>query len=256
MLILPMVLLPGIPSIPNRQNLPILALIGITDVLYLIPYYKSLQTTDTSAVTSLFSISRILVPLLAYLLVGERLRLNQYFGFGLIVLGSVFLVLQRDTSNYRIKTLFYMFISSSLLSLEIVLLKSVFRSIQWRSAFFWTTLISILVTFMSLLFPEIRRQIINYKSVARRRSPILVCNELLAFGGTISSTYAISLAPVTLVRGITAFQPFIVMLYALIFRRFFPQLFRENTNPRHVLKKAALFVAMACGVLLTLHGSS
>jgi hypothetical protein len=80
--------------------------------------------------------------------------------------------------------------------------------------------------------------------------PVFALEELLTFGGSVASTYAISLVPVTLAKSIGAFQPFFVLVYALILGKSFPQMFRENVDCRSVVKKLMLFAIMVIGIIL------
>jgi drug/metabolite transporter (DMT)-like permease len=66
----------------------------------------------------------------------------------------------------------------------------------------------------------------------------------------VSGSLAISILPATIARGIVSTQPFFVLLYALTFGRFFPEMFREMVDRRQLLKKGILFGVILIGILL------
>ena len=81
----PFVLFLGFPTIPSLQSWGIYLLIAIIDIGYLYPYYMALKKTDTSIVSSLFSLGKIFVPVLAFILLKDTLTLPQYIGFFIII---------------------------------------------------------------------------------------------------------------------------------------------------------------------------
>ena len=53
-------------------------LVSLIDTFYQIPYYYAVKHVDTSIMAALFSIGKIIVPILAYFVVGEHLTSSQY----------------------------------------------------------------------------------------------------------------------------------------------------------------------------------
>ncbi|MDE2188792.1 MAG: EamA family transporter [Patescibacteria group bacterium] len=234
---LPLTFFIQIPGIPPVHLLPFFFIIGLIEVFYLFPYYKALQDDDTSVVSSLFSIGKIFVPVFAFLLVGEILRPAQYLGFIVIIFASAALTLNNHGKFRFNKSLVYMLACSFMLSLEAVIYKYLFESVSWSTGFVWTTIITFLIAATFLLIPklskDIRNQVRNFKDSAR----IFTFEELLTFSGAVTSTYVISLVPVTLEKSIDSFQPFFVLLYAIVLQRLYPRLFKERIDGRSVSKK-------------------
>ena len=81
LLFLPIILILDFPTLITISQIPFFIILGLTGIGYLYPYYKALQNDDTSVVVSLFSLGKVFVPLLAFLLVGEILNTTQYLGF-------------------------------------------------------------------------------------------------------------------------------------------------------------------------------
>ncbi len=254
-LFLPLVWLIEKPSFLPLTLWPVCLLIAAIEVGYLYPYYRALHAEDTSVVSSLFDLGRISVPLFAFLLVGETLGPMQYAGFFLLILASTLLTVEGGEKWHLNAAFWYMLVCSTLLSLEAVLYKYVFTQVSWSTGFVWPTLMSFIFSMGLLLIPRERRSIIKQFSRLRGIAPVFILEEFLTFGGTAVATYVIDQIPVTLKESVSSFQPFFVLLYALIFRRYFPKLFKERVDGKRVFKKLFFFAVMVVGIWLVMSGT-
>lgn len=249
-LFVPFVFIFEIPNLPPAHLLPFLILISVIEILYVYPYFKALQQEDTSVVSSLFSLGKIFVPLFAFLIVGETLKPTQYLGFLIIILGSAALTLNNRGKFSLSKSFFYMLLSAILVSLQAVIYKYLFENISWSTGFVWPTIFSAVISCFFLFIPKLRQAIIAQFGSIKKTAPVLIFEELLTFSGSAVGTFAISLVPVTLVKGIFSFQPFFVLLYAMVFSKFFPKVFREKIDKRSIVKKSIIFAIMIIGAVL------
>lgn len=247
---LPIVLLIQWPQMPPLQLIPYFFLIGAIEVFYLFPYYKSLQKEDTSIVAALFSLGKFFVPIFSFVFAGEVLRLSQYVGFFFIVTASMFLSLNRADKIRLNISFFYMLFSGFLLAIEAVVYKYVLESVSWSTAVVSTSIFSCLIVLSFLFLPRVRRDLLEQVRQLRGVACLFTLNEFIAFGGNIVSPYIVSLVPVTVAKSVEGLQPFFVLLYAIIFRRWLPGVFQEKVDWRMVLKKATLFAWMIAGVVL------
>ncbi len=156
-------------AIPSISTLPVFVLLGLINVTYLYPYYKGLQNDDTSTVISFFGLSRIFTLLWAFLIIGEKLLLQEYVGVILIILGSVFLSLNISIKKIRLsKALFYILVASLILSLEGVLLKYLFESgISVGIGMAGEIIFSAITASLFLLYKNTRTEIIKSFSTFR-----------------------------------------------------------------------------------------
>lgn len=247
---IPFVLLIQFPDLPSRTAIPWIVLIGMLDVIYLFPYYRALQYDDTSTVSSLFSLGHFFVPILAFFIVGEVLKIPQYIGFFLVVASSVAVTWH---GRLRInRSLIYMALASFLVALEVVLYKYLFEGMSWSTAFVWSNIASFIAVIPLLLWPATGRAIRGSWVQFKKQGHIFVVEELLTFAGAGAMTYAIALAPVTLTQSIGALQPFFVLLYAVILGRALPGIFKERIDRGSLLKKSFFFIMMIAGVILIL----
>ena len=118
-IIIPFLFLFGTPTLPS---LTVIFIVGAIDVFYQIPYYIALRKVDTLITVALFSLGEVSVPILAYFIVGEKLSIMQYVGFGIILLSSFLLNFNRKQLKLNI-AFFLMLIMSLALSLASVLEK-------------------------------------------------------------------------------------------------------------------------------------
>ncbi|HAU65776.1 TPA: hypothetical protein DCW61_00330 [Candidatus Uhrbacteria bacterium] len=251
---LPLLFLIQVPQLPPLSSLPFVFLIAFIEVFYLYPYYKALQSDDTSVVSSLFSLGKIFVPLFAFLFIGEILKPTQYLGFFIIILGSATLTLNNRGTLHLNKSFFYMLICSILLAVEAVTYKHLFENnVSWSTGFFWPTLFSTIIVLPFLLVPKLRREIGSQCKEIKRVIPFFAFEELLTFVGSATSVYALSMVPVTLVESIGEFQPLFVLFYAIVLHKIYPNLFRERIDRQSIIKKILLFGIMVIGILLVIH---
>ena len=135
MLIIPFLFFFGTPEVPSFPVLAILFVIAFIEVFYQIPYYLSLRHIDTSIVVALFSLGKIVLPILAYLIVDEKLAISQYVGFGIIV-ASTF-ILNFDMKKCKLNIAFFlMLLVSFLLSLVTVLSKYSLQHVDFVTVLF------------------------------------------------------------------------------------------------------------------------
>ena len=235
----------------------ILAIIAVVNVAYAFPYYWALRHADTSVVASLFSLGKIFVPLLAFLIVGEVLLLPQYIGFGLIILSSALLTL--DLRKLKInKAFFLMLLVSFVLSFQTILYKYVFEAgVNWGSVVATLTLMELIIA-AGIMFALMRpRAILDDLRTIRTNWKLFVTQQGLEWGGNVSASYAVSALPVTVAQSIVGTQPLFVLVYALLFGKKLGHVFKEQTARGDLAKKGVLFALTIIGtVLVVAYGSN
>jgi hypothetical protein len=248
---LPIIWLIEPPKLISIHLLPAILIVAAIEIFYSYPYFKALQSDETSIAISLFALGKILVPILAFFIVGEVLKPLQYLGFIVIIIASAGLTLNPKERLKLNKSFFYMLLSSSLLAIEVVVYKYIFDQVSWGTGYIWTMGISILMA-MIFLLPSIPNAATKteFKSLKKYFWVILLVG-CISFIGNVGFSYAISAVPATIARSISSFQPFFVLLYAMIFKQFFPLFFKEEIDKRSLLKKLFLFVVTIIGVVLT-----
>ena len=249
LLFIPLLWIIQLPKFPGWDlMLPLLA-VGICEVLYLYPYYKALKIEESSVVIALFALGKIFIPIIAYFLVGERLTYLHYLGFFLIVFAS-FAITKQGRLHFR-KSLWLMALTGIILSVHASVYKYNLERLDWITAMTWTTLFStILITVFALT--KFRKETMQIRKKIARNIHYFLVNEVFNFISFAFLIYSFSLASVTLVEGILALQPIMVILLILAGQRFLPGFFKEDLSAKPLLRKAFYFLLIAAGIWLTL----
>lgn len=263
-LFLPVLFLMQRPVMPPLYLIwPIIG-VALTNLLYLYPYYKSLKIEDTSVVSAFFSFGKIIIPVFAFIFVGEILQLREYIGIGIIIFGniilalhirkkSIFEVFHLTKHKFQLSKAFYLILfASTLLASEGILFKYMFeQGMNWSTAVGGQLLVSGFLGLVVLLsFSKTRKHIIDDRKKFRQSGGIFFIEELFTFLALAAETYAISIAPVSLVKGIGMAIPIFVLSYTVAVKRFKPKDFHEDTNPSRVIKKIIIFALIIFGLIL------
>ena len=238
------------PHALSPQLLLFAFLIACIEVAWLFPYYWSLGEIDTSVVASLFSLGKIVLPLLAFFFLGERLHALQYAGFFLIIFASV--ALSFDRTKLRLNRAFYlMFAVSIVLAGEAILLKYTFtHGAGWGSVIFTVALFEVLIMSLLLVLTGAVRNLGDDIKKAREVGWMFAANEFFGWAGNAGNSLALTLLPVTISQAITSTQPLFVLLYAYLFKHKRPDFFREQIGAGDIKKKIILFGLTTVGILL------
>ena len=252
LIFLPVIFLFAMPELPTLHLLPYFVIIGALDTVYRYPYYKALKADETSIVTALWSLGRIFVPLLAFLVVGEKLQPLHYVAFFLIVLAGSLLTLKGSFKEMRVNSsLYWMILAAFLTSCETVIWKLLFEQTTWSTGFLWSGLLgSLPIVLATLCVPVLRRQVQSQVGAFHATIIPLAIEEAFTFVAGMIYTLALSLAPATLVNGVGSVQPFIVLFYAFILQKFTKYKPKEEVATCSVIKKVVLFAVMAVGIVL------
>ncbi|MDB5204165.1 MAG: Conserved hypothetical rane protein family [Candidatus Taylorbacteria bacterium] len=249
LIFLPVVLVTDFPKSIPVHLWGALIIISLIEVFYSYPYYWSLQRMDTSIIVSLFSIGKIFSPLLAFFIVGEHLGIIQYIGFFLIIISSVCLTF--DPNKFRLnKAFLLMLIVSILLVIQAVLYKYIFDAgVSWGSAMTWTTVLAFFISGLFVFLPKNLRDFKESSLKAKKIGWLFFFNQFLSWGGEAANTLALALIPVSIVKGITSIQSIFVFMFAFLFARKLPFLFKENLK-ENTGKKIFLLILIAIGTIL------
>lgn len=253
---LPIIVIFQRPVMPPLHTLPVFALLGVVNIAYLYPYYRGLQSDDTSIAISFFGLGRIVIPVLAFFIVGEVLSGVQYLGIGLIIISSTLIsIVGSEKSGFRFsKASYYIALASIIISFEGVLIKYLFgQGLNYATVIGGEIIAVSFVALCLLISKRIRGDVLANRKTFRAMFPIFAAEETFTFLAISAEAYAISIAPVSVVKSITMFTPLFVVLYAFITKKHIPRIFhifKEHMGAAVIIKKVILFVCMIAGVFL------
>jgi drug/metabolite transporter (DMT)-like permease len=252
LLFLPFIFFIEKPDTISLYSFGLILLIAVINILYQIPYYKALQKTDTSIVSSLFSLGKVFTPLLASIMVKEHLNYIQYIGFFIIILSNVLLTF--DFKNFRFNESFIlMLFVSIILVIQAILFKFLYeKGVTWGTSVIWTTIIVFVISFSFIFFPKNYRDIKTSVNKIKKFGWLFMLNQFLNWGGEVIGLYALYLIPVSIYEGISSAQPIFVLLISLLIIGNKPRLLNEFTDKKNMWKKIVFFSFMVIGTLMVI----
>ncbi|MDB5259887.1 MAG: hypothetical protein JWN37_118 [Candidatus Nomurabacteria bacterium] len=245
---LPIIFLVLEPKTISAGQVFLILLIAAIEVFYQIPYYKALQSTDTSVVASLFGFGSIFTPVFAYLIIHEVLTPVQYIGFTIIVIASILASFDRKTFKIN-KAFYYMVPVAILLSFQDVIQKAGLEQIDWKTFYFWTFVLSLpFYLLLLLVIRSARTEVSDFlkNPFKKKFIPLYGQNLALWISGGLS-TLALSLLPVTILKAFGSFHSLFVHMVAVIA----PKTLKVK-GESFSWKKIYLFIFMGIGIALTL----
>ena len=232
------------------QDMAVLALGGICSEVALVPWYKAIKMDDTSRVVPYFQFIPVVVLVMAYVLLGERLTTNQLIGFVLIIGGGLSLAVERSARElFRVRRSFWYIMGAVILFAPIgVLFKVVAVDRN-----FWD---SLAYELMGVGLGAIVLQMYAKRDVWRGMRAmststwgIVGMNEGLYLCARVLQFYAVLIGPTALVSVVGGIQPLFALIIGLAMSTWFPNVIKEDIKVRVVLYKLAAILVMFVGVI-------
>ena len=242
----------GFPVLILRDAL-ILLLSGALIIWAAALYFKAISMEDASKLILLFQMTPIMILVMSYLFLGEKVTLEQFFGFFLI-LGSVLGVsdnisrkgFQTTPTFWLILLVDFMWALSAILMKFSISENSFAEVLSYES---WGIGIGgiILYTF----FADIRNSFnTSIKTVRKLALGIMFSNEALYVLGKSLTFFAYSLGPAALISIIGSTQVFMGIFMGLLITIIAPQIVKEDIAKKTLLRKILLSCVMFVGLIL------
>lgn len=174
---------------------------------------------DGALIETLFNLSTIFVPVLAWLLIGERLDFSGYLGIALVFAGGVALT-SNDIIQKKISSVFTIMIFGIFFyALSVILLKmgdNVAKNQEFWPGFALFSFGIALGSMLVLLFQNEQENILKrIYNLSKKYIVFFVLAESLSVLGTFALQKAINIAPaVSFVTAIASLTPLFVMLFS------------------------------------------
>lgn len=245
----PLILFFGMPTFPGWHFVGLYFLLALLDLIYVIPYYSALKSIDTSIVGALFSLGRILIPIMTYLFLDEKLKFSQYLGFSLIIFSSLLL----SVKNFRlpkINAAFYlMFLSSAIRSVFSVLEKYTINADgNWVNMLIYPPLFATIIPFSLFFLKKYRVLIIEKSVVFKDKIFIFLSMEFFSFIALAVMFFVLPHISAVLKTSISATMPLFILMTSIILKKCFGINTIEDIKSQEVVKKLIMFFIMIIGV--------
>ena len=207
----------GFPVI--EEKIALLAIFGgLTFSVSMFFYFKALfVSNDVSLVETFLNSVSIIVPILAFFLIGEILNLSQYIGVAIVFVGAVGLAFDGDIRKRRfLKIAAMMLIAVLFLAVSMIAEREVYSQVSFWDGFLY---FSFGVFLAGVFFYFLRRKKGNGSLfvLAKRYLGWFIAAELLALAGVLTSQRAIDISPaVSFVAVIESFIPVFILIFGVL----------------------------------------
>lgn len=226
---------------------------GFLTALFYYFYFRALEREDPSVVVALFSLTPALIPILAYVFVGERLSVGALIGFSIVVICAV-LYAATDIRKFKFsRALVPAIIAALIIDAVAIINKYIYNQADFYVSYFYFSIglfLGGLYFFYVVLFLGYRfnpRDLIRKNSVALLGLLMLV--ELIGVLAEYFKNLAISQGPVSLISALENLQVVYILIISLALFPFFPKYFSE-AKARYMGLKFVLAGLMIGGVYL------
>lgn len=237
---------------PSGQLLLFTFLAALGYVLTSVFYIKAVSIEEISRVNMLWNITPIFSLTIAWILLGEKLNLNELIALALLLVGaflaSAHFKGKRTALSYG---LVYMILAALFYASYAVIVRYITAGSTFSTFYFYFTLWLLPMAFTLLLSKNFRSSLrIEKKSWTWQLVGWVMLVAIIARAGVLFNQWALSQGPVALVNAIEGFQTIFVFVVAILFTRFRPDILREEVDRRNILLKIGGAIFLVSGILL------
>ena len=247
----------GFPALTAYSLIPIATGFAL---LYSYGFYgKALETENTSTIVILSMLVPVIIVVLAYVFLGQKLSSNEMIGFFIVLAGAAMISLE-SVANIKLGNIFikgfWLILTAILIwSAMTLMIDYGLTKMPFWDYFALDTLGSALAGLTLLAVPSMRRQIVGgLKSATARKHVWFNGNNLLDFFGQMSMKKALAIAPSAgLVSVVAQVQSFYAIAIGIALTVFIPAVIKEDISGKALAKKliGALIMFSGIYVLLT-----
>ncbi len=240
-------------SITNLDKF-LLILSGCVGALAIFFYLKALAETETSIVIPLMQLVPVFSCIVGFIFFKEVFSNQQMFAVLLIIFGSIILSINTEEKgkwSFRTKVVFLMIISSILFTAQQSIFKFVAESDSFWISNFWQFLGIFITGLIFFAIPSFRK---SFFTIFKNNSKVLlkfnIIIECLTILGNISISYALILAPISMVMLVSSYQPVFVFIFGIILTVFFPKIIQEKISKMSIVQKLVAIAFILVGSYL------
>ncbi|MCK4327456.1 MAG: EamA family transporter [Candidatus Diapherotrites archaeon] len=211
-------------------------------------YFKAINLEEISRLIPLYSLSPVLVAVMAAVLLGEILALAQYAGILLVVSGSALLLMNRSFKFRSGKAFWFLMVSIIAYPIYSVMSKHVMSFTSYWTMFFWLT--AAFTAYSMIALSQKKKELKKALRGSPRFIGLAVVSSAAGFVAVLSFIYAVSIGPVSLVTSLGEIQSFFVLLIATGLSIVLPGSIPEQVTRKTLAQKTVAVVLMFLGALL------
>jgi drug/metabolite transporter (DMT)-like permease len=240
----------GQPILSSRDSILIITS-GVFTFWAMVLYFKALSLEDTSKIIILFQMGPVLILILSYFFLNERINLGQFIGFLLVLSASVGVSVEKKEMRLKLSKSFYLILLNQILwSVGAVIFKfvvdqnSFIKVVSYES---WGIALGGIILFAA--FPNIRNPFLNtFKTLEKRAVFFVFLNEGIFVIARLLNFAAISMGPLALVSILGSTSVFFGLIYGVILSLVFPSIFKEGLSKQSIIKNVGFGILAFIGI--------
>lgn len=241
-------------SIPPAADIVLILISGCLMLFGLASYYQALTIAETTEVIILMKMIPLFTLILSLIFLGQTLNLSQLIGFLLILVGTLLISLQKNTTNFKVsKTFYLMALSSFLFASAYVIFAYVSREVTFQQSVAFESWGVFLGSMILAAFSSGTRQgfLMSLKSLNYQRLSIIFLNEGMFVIAKYFTFLAVSLGPVALVSVLEGMQLFYGLILGIVLTLLIPKVFQESVGRSAFFRKVAISSLIFLGIYLS-----
>tara|TARA_A100001037_G_scaffold303871_1_gene339019 strand:+ start:586 stop:1464 length:879 start_codon:yes stop_codon:yes gene_type:complete len=236
----------------NTYGLALIILSGCLFGVHATIILRALHATEASRIFPVVHTHPLFTAFIAFFLLGEILSLYQWVAILIIITGVIIISIDVNkgaaAKSLLLKALLPILLSSAILGTSNALLKPALDD----SSILLTHAIRLMILFLMLLAFNSDRatwsEIFEWWNHKRNALKLVTTNELIAQFALISSVWAISLGPVSLVSAILSASGLVTVATVLILGKFLNSIVNEDVTRATIIFKILGTLAIISGV--------
>ena len=235
----------------DTKSAAIIFLSGFLGIFYLFAYFKALTYDEGSRVGALFQFIPVMVLILSFLLLGEKLLFKQYVGASFIIAAGFLLSIQRlETGIFRVNKAFWFMLLACFFSASVyVLFKLGVKEIGFWGSLPYEGFGSLAATLCILAYGKNFALLKDTKKVFTKKIVgYMTIVEFLARVSRYILFYALTLIPASIASVLMGFQPLFLLLLGVGLSVWFPHIIKEVVTKKTIGLKlgatAGIFVGL------------
>lgn len=240
--------------IPDLRQIFLALASGALFIFAVFWYSRGLRSFEASRIIpAIGGLTPLFVFGLTYFLGKENFGEKEGLAFLLLVVGSVFIVFQRE-KIVTLKSFKISAISAFLFSLSFFFAKIVYSVQPFWSALIWMRLGGFLGALSFIFLKEVREEIFLKRFTFKKKTAgIFLLGQSLGAGASILQNWAIFLAPMiylAIINALQGVQYFFLFAFATLISFKFPRLLKEEISKGAIAQKIFAILFIGLGLLL------
>jgi uncharacterized membrane protein len=227
-------------------------ILGIFGGLSFMLYSKAISKDDLSRSFAISQISPIFVILLEVIFLSEMLGMNEYLGIVLLVLGAIALSI-KDLKTFEVSPAIGLAILMAIFyACYSALARFGAGTLNAWTLLFWSMLTATLISSIALIKEKNRKNLKNFFTMGKKKIGIYLFSVSFSVVARFSYLSAMGLASASLVAGLAAIQPLIVLIFTVLASLFIPNILKESLDKKSLLFKFVGVVLIIVGTILVI----